>query len=102
MRWNTVCFRHAEIVDLARLNLVVASAFAQWPLPERVRRLALPSYLYRVDDFEHLEIDLAELEETGDLVAVSALEPLAIRPTPDTGKGIWLPAVGGRNKKTGQ
>ncbi|MEJ2454685.1 MAG: GNAT family N-acetyltransferase [Candidatus Thiodiazotropha sp.] len=87
---NTIHFRPAETIDLDRLNGVIASAFEQWPLPERVRRLALPSYLYRGDDLKHLEIDLAESVESGDTVAVAALEPLTVQPSPEIAKGMLL------------
>jgi len=66
--------RSATPTDLDDINIVVGAAVMTWGLPERVKRLSLPSYQYSEHDFEHLEIVVAEVPVSG-IVGVAAWEP---------------------------
>jgi GNAT superfamily N-acetyltransferase len=60
--------------DLDAINTVIESAVMTWTLPERVKRLTLPSYRYNPHDLEHLNIVVAENSEYG-VIGVAAWEP---------------------------
>ena len=52
--------RHAKQADLGSINRVIEAALMTWAIPERVKRLSLPSYRYDTLDLDHFEIMLAE------------------------------------------
>ncbi|MGB5718610.1 MAG: GNAT family N-acetyltransferase [Gammaproteobacteria bacterium] len=52
--------RHAKQADLGSINRVIEAALMTWVIPERVKRLSLPSYRYGALDLDHFEIMLAE------------------------------------------
>lgn len=52
--------RAAGLADLSALNAVIEQAVMCWNLPERVKRLALPSYRYNPHDLDVLHLLLAE------------------------------------------
>ena len=60
-----------------------------WDLPERVKRLSLPSYLYSVQDLDHLGLLVAEDEKRG-LVGVAAWEPADAREAPGNASALLL------------
>lgn len=66
--------------ELNAVNKVVDEALGSWGLPERVRRLALPSLLYDHSDLEHMSVVLAEGPDGG--VAVAAWESDTSRDAP--------------------
>ena len=43
----------ARASDLPEINRIISMAVLGWPLPQRVKRLALPMLQYDVIDFEH-------------------------------------------------
>ena len=59
--------------ELDAINAVIEATVMNWHLPERIKRLALPSYRYTNIDYEHLEILVAEIVDTG-IVGVAACE----------------------------
>ncbi len=59
-----------------------------WDLPERVKRLALPSYRYDAHDLEHLDLWVAFISST--IVGVLALEPADPRDVPDGQRGLLV------------
>jgi len=65
--------RAARRRDLDAINAVIEAAVMNWNLPERIKRLALPSYRYSNIDYEHLEILVAETVDEG-IVGVAACE----------------------------
>ena len=97
---SDIVLRHAGSEDLSALNRVVQAAFMTWDLPERVKRLSLPSYLYDEMDLQHLQLTLAE--RNGRVVGVAAWEPAAPRDCPGDTRGLLLhglyvhPEEGGR------
>lgn len=72
-----VHIRQAAISDLPDINRLVESAVMNWEMPERVKRLSLPSYQYDDQDFLHMKIYIAENDEQK-LVGVYALSDAAI------------------------
>ena len=86
---GNVSLRPANRDDLAALNKVIERAMQTWNLPERVKRLALPTYLYNEHDLQHLHIELAVDSECG-VVGVAAWEAAAVRDCPDGFRGLLL------------
>jgi GNAT superfamily N-acetyltransferase len=61
--------------DIDAINGVVSRAIQTWDLPDRVKRLALPSYLYTSADCEHMAVRGARHDRK--LIGVLALEPVS-------------------------
>lgn len=60
-----------------------------WSLPERVKRLVLPSYRYTEHDLTHLEMIVAETAAAG-VVGVAAWEEAEAKDIPDGRSGLLL------------
>lgn len=75
--------------DLDGVNAVIERAVMTWDLPERVKRLTLPTYRYQVHDLDHLEILVAR-SGVGEIVGVAAWETLARRDVPGEETGVLL------------
>lgn len=76
-----ILIRPAAQKDLAAINRVIEVAVMTWDLPERVKRLSLPSYRYDSVDLDHLDIVLAE-EAGYRVIGVAAWEPVAAKALP--------------------
>ena len=85
--------RQAGADDLAAINRVITSAVMQWKLPERVKRLALSSYLYRPHDLAHLEHYVAETPEPFSIIGVAALETAVADDLPVSTAGMLLHGI---------
>ena len=59
MPLSAINLRPALKTDLDAINRVIEAAVMTWKLPERVKRLSLPSYRYTLADFAHLEMVVA-------------------------------------------
>lgn len=81
--------RLALAAELAAINAIVERAVMTWKLPERVKRLALPSYRYHAHDLAHQRILVAERLDTG-IVGVAALEEAEPKDLPTAGGGLLL------------
>ncbi len=68
-----VHLRNAINHDLQDINAVVEAAVMNWRLPERIKRLALPSYRYSELDCDHIQFIIAEARQHG-IVGVAACE----------------------------
>ena len=64
--------RLANKDDLRSINHVIEKALMTWKLPDRVKRLVLPSYFYDEVDLEHLLIFVAT--ETNSIIGVASLD----------------------------
>jgi GNAT superfamily N-acetyltransferase len=84
--------RLLSAADLDRANAVIEAAIMTWDLPERVKRLSLPSYRYDAHDLDHLTLMGAEDEE-GAMVGVAAWEPASISDTPNGASGLLLHGI---------
>lgn len=81
--------RPAVLDDLERINALIGRAVMTWALPERVKRLARPSYHYDRQDLEHLRILVAE-EGAATLIGVTAWESAEARDCPGGQRGLLL------------
>lgn len=86
---RVINIRQARADDLAALNGVIERAFMTWQLPERVKRLSLPSYLYQSHDLKHLHIVVAG-DSRRALLGVAAWEPASPRDLPAGQIGLLL------------
>lgn len=86
---SQINLRPASKADLAAINKVIERAVNTWKLPERVKRLALPTYLYTEHDLRHLHVVLAEDSAAG-VIGVAAWEAAAARDCPRGLRGLLL------------
>lgn len=84
-----ITLRPAMADDLPKLNTVIERAILAWKLPERVKRLAAPSYRYGAHDLAHLQIVVAEASGEG-IVGVAAWEAVEPGDLPDRRTGLLL------------
>jgi GNAT superfamily N-acetyltransferase len=71
---SRVLLRPGTRADLAAVNRVIEAAVMGWDLPERVKRLSLPTYRYGAQDLDHLDLTVA-VDGGGAVAAVAAAEP---------------------------
>jgi N-acetylglutamate synthase-like GNAT family acetyltransferase len=81
--------RQAHAADLPAINGVIERAIATWQLPERVKRLSLPSYRYHVHDLVHLHLVVVEDADRAP-VGVAACESANPRDLPAGLRGLLL------------
>lgn len=86
---SQIILRQATTADLGAVNAVIERAVKTWNLPDRVKRLALPTYLYTEHDLQHLHIVLAEDSAAG-VIGVAAWEAAAARDCPKGLRGLLL------------
>jgi hypothetical protein len=75
---SQIDLRPADKADLDAVNQIIERAVKTWNLPERVKRLALPTYLYTEHDLKHLHIMLADYSAAG-VIGIAAWEAAAAR-----------------------
>jgi len=86
---NGVKLRELAVGDLVRANAVIEAAVMTWDLPDRVKRLSLPSYRYDAHELSHLTLLGAE-DDGGDILGVAAWEPADSAEVPDDSTGLLL------------
>lgn len=86
---DALSLRPARRADLQALNAVVEAAVMTWRLPERVKRLSLPSYRYTRHDLDHLSVMLAEDAE-GRILGLAAWEPAGPQEAPAGRRAMLL------------
>lgn len=91
-RPNDLALRLATPADLDPVNAVVEAAVMSWSLPERVKRLSLPSYRYHAHDLDHLHLVVAETSAEG-IVGVAAWEPADPGDAPVGTKALLLHGI---------
>lgn len=74
--------------ELSVVSEAVCGALSTWSLPERVRRLALPSPLYNDSDLDQMTVVL--VENAGKAVTIAAWEADAGRYTPTGLQSVLL------------
>jgi esterase len=72
--------RDVSASDVDAVNRVIAVAIDGWDIAPRIKRLALPSYQYAVDDFAHLAFVGAWRGD--ELLGFVSLEPADVRQVP--------------------
>lgn len=86
---DTIAIRPAAPADLPAINHVIEAAVMTWDLPDRVKRLSLPSYRYDELDFQHLTMTVAANAD-GRVVGVAAWEAAEARDCPPGKRGLLL------------
>lgn len=81
--------RSASAADLDAVNRIVKDAVSTWQLPERVKRLAMPTYLYTEHDLHHLQIVVVE-DSAATMLGVATWEQAAERDCPPGQRGLLL------------
>lgn len=89
---QAVSLRRATLNDLPAVNCVINAAIQTWKLPERVKRLATPSYHYKELDLQHMTIMLRETVEAG-ILGVVAWEEAETRDLPAGQSGLLLHGI---------
>lgn len=85
---SRIRLRRGALDDLDAVNGIITRAIDTWQVSDRVKRLSLPSYHYRPEDLDHIELMLAM---DGDRpVAVAAWEPAESRQVPAGESGLLL------------
>lgn len=92
MNKTDIQIRAATSADLPAINQVITAAVMGWSLPERVKRLSLPSYRYTEQDLKHLIMVVAETDAAG-IVGVAAWEPAEARHCPAGKTGMLLHGI---------
>ncbi|MGB0713789.1 MAG: GNAT family N-acetyltransferase [Gammaproteobacteria bacterium] len=69
---------------------MVEGAVLSWPLPERVKRLSLPSYCYDAHDLAHQSVIVAEEACNGRILGVAVLEEADPSDLPDNRPALLL------------
>lgn len=87
-----VHIRLATLTDLNSINQVIEAAVMSWQLPERVKRLSLPSYRYTELDFKHLGFIVAQ-NHVHDIVGVASWEEAVPKDLPDQHKVMLLHGI---------
>jgi N-acetylglutamate synthase-like GNAT family acetyltransferase len=70
-----VSIREGRSEDLDQMNRVVEHAVMSWQLPDRVKRLAIPSYRYHDYDMSNMTFFLAE-DASNQVRGLAALEQI--------------------------
>ena len=70
---TTIRLRIGTASDLPAINMIIDAAVMAWALPERVKRLALPSYHYHTHDLDFLELIVA-IDNDDRIVGVAGYE----------------------------
>jgi len=73
--------RNAKLADLGGINRVIEAALMTWAIPERVKRLSLPSYRYTALDLDHFEIVLAK-DHRQNTIGIAAWEQASDKDIP--------------------
>ena len=81
MSQQKINIRPAAQGDLESINRVIEAAVMGWQLPERVKRLSLPSYRYTGMDLNHLETVVAE-DNKQNIIGIAAWERADAKDTP--------------------
>jgi predicted N-acetyltransferase YhbS len=91
MHTEKIHIRPADITELDAINRIIELAVMSWTLPERVKRLSLPSYRYDAIDFRALEVVVALHDR--DIVGVAAWETADPKETPVEGSALLLHGI---------
>ncbi len=84
--------RRAQDDDLQTVNSLIGRAIQSWDLPERVKRISVPIYLYRANDLEFMQLTLAE-DPDGQAVGIAAWELAGARDAPRGRSALLLHGI---------
>lgn len=86
---TTIELLQPDAQELAAINQVIEAAILTWDLPERVKRLALPSYRYSDIDGQILEFVVAR-DPRSRIVGVASWEPAKENDSPHFQQALLL------------
>lgn len=89
MTYKPLQLRPATLADQGAINDIVEAAVMTWNIPDRVKRLALPSYRYDHLDFEQLDMVVA-VDVNAQPVGVAAWEAADMADCPNGRNGTLL------------
>lgn len=87
--FSPTLLRQAVAADLDAVNTIIERAVMTWKLPERVKRLAMPSYRYGRQDLTHLRLEVAEDKAQG-IIGLAAWEQADSRDVPPGRRALLL------------
>jgi GNAT superfamily N-acetyltransferase len=86
--------RPATVADLGAINALIERAVMTWSLPDRVKRLAMPTYRYGEVDLGHMDIVVAVAgDESAAVLGVAAWEEASARDCPRGRAGLLLHGI---------
>ena len=89
---NSIELRPVTTADLDRANAVVEAAIWTWGLPDRVKRLSLPSYRYNADDLNHFTL-IGAWDSAEAIVGIAAWESAIASETPNGARGLLMHGI---------
>lgn len=92
MLTHTIQIREAAVSDLAAINEIIDAAIMTWDLPERVKRLSLPSYHYKEHDLQTIEL-IAAKDSEHNVIGVAAWEQADPKDTPEGFSALLLHGI---------
>jgi GNAT superfamily N-acetyltransferase len=84
--------RHGKTSDLDAVNTLIQAAIMTWDLPERVKRLSMPSYCYSAHDLEHLSLVIAASPADA-MLGIAAWERADANDAPGDQSGLLLHGI---------
>ncbi|MBO6556108.1 MAG: GNAT family N-acetyltransferase [Pseudomonadales bacterium] len=96
---KNLTIRSATPSDLDKINLVIESAVLNWPLPNRVKRLAVPVLRYTETDLDFFETLVATFKD--EVIGVAAWDAAPAQSLPNGQGGLFhglyvLPLIQGQ------
>ena len=96
---KNLTIRSATPSDLDKINLVIESAVLNWPLPNRVKRLAVPVHRYTETDLDFFETLVATFKD--EVIGVAAWDAAPAQSLPNGQGGLFhglyvLPLIQGQ------
>jgi GNAT superfamily N-acetyltransferase len=88
---SSIKTRSAAVADLDDINRVIDAAVLSWDLPERVKRLSLPTYRYTELDLQTIELVVAEQNDY--IVGVAGWEQADPNDLPGKTGGLLLHGI---------
>ncbi len=89
---SMISIRPGSASDLDAVNAVIEACVMTWNIPQRVKRLSMPSYLYTENDLKHLTLFVA-CESSNKIIGVAALEPAETADLPQVDSGLLLHGI---------
>lgn len=79
--------RSAHSCDLQKINQVIQSAVMNWPMPDRVKRLAVPVLQYHQNDLDFYEVLVANYKD--EVAGVAAWDSMPSQSLPNGKGGVF-------------
>ena len=87
-----ITLRSVQYYDLDAINALITRAIDTWNLPERVKRVSIPVYLYHETDLDFLQLIVA-VDKRDSIIGVAAWEPADRDDCPEGKNGLLLHGI---------